>query len=176
MVSGTPGSTQIQGTGGADMVLIWLLSAVFALCSLRTRGSLYLLYLIAGLLALAASGWCSLTLGVFWICGKGLPLAMRGVGVGLVLGIAIGTCLVLLMARSRRLPGWLEATLPVRGVHAHRLLAAVALLVVAGPAVTVASLFIGSVSVPTHPVIGMVLAAAGFVGYFTPLWSHLASD
>lgn len=155
------------------MLVFWLVGAGLALYSLRTRGTLYQLFLTIGLLATAGSGFASLTLGVGWIAITGAPLELRGVGLLLASGVVIGGWLVLMLATEGRVPGWLISLLPVRGIYARRLLATVALIGIVGPSVGVLSLIFASFTLPGGSILSIGLLSMVFVGYFVPLWDVL---
>lgn len=155
---------------------ILLLVSALALYSLRERESLYLAFVAVGLFALAASVLLTLTFSLGWGVVPVLPLQLRAVAFA-VLGVhCVGIWLLLMLVNGWPVPTWLEALLPVRGMHARKLLAAWGLFSTAGPLVGTFSFWIGLVTLPTFPEVGTVVAFLSAAACLAPIWNHLVTD
>lgn len=97
------------------------------------------------------------------------------------LGVAAAAWLVFYLAviGPSNLPRWVESVLPVRGLHARRLIAAIAVLAIPAPGWPVlrgmAELFLGSWKQDEYSQALFSVFVAGYaILYFLPLWDVLA--
>jgi hypothetical protein len=158
------------------MWMLWLLAAGLSLYSLRTGGVLYSLLAFGGACILFGVGFVNILVVTFARADKSLAelWAEYAWGFGYYAAFSISIAILTILCCFWTLPRWLTILLPVRGIHARRLLSALALLGSVGPLIAFFSLFFGPESLPILPEGGTMLAVFCGIALFAPLWDVIA--
>jgi hypothetical protein len=154
------------------VLLLWVLGAGLSLYSLRSRSTLYGLFLVGGILALYAAAFGVIVrVALSFSADFDTP---RWLMAQFIAGFVLGLATLTIIGRYRTIPGWVTYLLPVRGNHARRFLATVAVGGLVAPLAGTLSLAFAAEIVPVVPPAGVWVLLLGITAYFAPLWDSLA--
>jgi hypothetical protein len=151
------------------VLLIWLLVAGLSLYSLRSRGVLHSLLALGGALTLYAIGFLNI---VFLLVYPSWESYFEKWWVYTYFtGFFVGVTIIMILVFYGSIPRWLVTLLPVRGLHARRLLSAVALVGMLGPLLARVAPGLGA---NIFPPVGVLLAVFICTALYAPLWDVFA--